>query len=83
MRAIFRRLRRIEAQLTPRANAASQRAAQLIWDRRRRRTLANSEPFNEPPPHMAATPTGGYLSVAETLRRRRQLNASGPASASK
>jgi hypothetical protein len=83
MRAIFRRLRRIEAQLTPRANAASQRAAQLIWTVVAGVPLANGEPFNEPPPHMAATPTGGYLSVAETICRRRQLNASGPASASK
>ena len=83
MRAIFRRLRRIEAQLTPKANTASQRAAQLLWERLRRHALANGERFDIPPPHAGTPPPGGYLSVAETLRRRRQLNASGLASASK
>jgi hypothetical protein len=42
MKALCRRLRRIELQLTPKANPASQQAAQLLWERRRRRALANA-----------------------------------------
>jgi aspartate/methionine/tyrosine aminotransferase len=44
MRAIFRRLRRIEGQLTPKANTASQRAAQLLWERRRRHAWPTANP---------------------------------------
>jgi hypothetical protein len=83
MKAMIRRLRRIEAHLAPKPNTVSQRAAQLLWERRRRRADANGQPFEEPPPHTRTAPPGGYLSVAETLRRRRQLCPTGPESALK
>jgi hypothetical protein len=73
MNALFRRLRRIETQLAPKPNLALQRAAELLRDRRRRRLEASSEHFQELLPPIVTS--GPSLSVAETLRRRRQLRA--------
>jgi hypothetical protein len=59
-----------------------QRAVELLQERRRRRAEASGQPFQEPLPLNATTP-GRRLSVAETLRRRRQLRPSAPESTSK
>jgi hypothetical protein len=72
MKAVFRRLRRIEMQLAPKPNLGSQRAAELLRDRRRRRLEASGEPFHELQPPII-TASGRRLSVAETLRLRRRL----------
>jgi hypothetical protein len=74
MRTIVRRLQRIEARLTPMADLLSQRAAQLLWERRRSPHPGNGEPFNEPTLHTGTAPPGGYLSPAETLLHCPQLN---------
>jgi hypothetical protein len=76
MRAIVRRLRRIEAQLAPKPNALALCAVDVPWERRRRRADASGEPFQELLPRAVTTP-GRHLSVAETLRHRRRLNANG------
>jgi hypothetical protein len=73
LKAMFRRVRRIEMQLAPRVNLPSQLVAQLVWERRRRRAEARGERFGEPPPQTRPVPPRGYPSVAETLRRRRRL----------
>ena len=74
MKAVFRRLRRIEMQLVPKTNAASQRAVEVLRERRRRRAEASGQRYEEPPVHAVTSP-GRQLSVAETLRARRELRA--------
>jgi hypothetical protein len=49
MKATFRRLRRIETQLAPKPNLASQRVAELLRERRRRRAEASGEPLRTAP----------------------------------
>jgi hypothetical protein len=49
MKAVFRRLRRIEAQLATKANAVSQRAVEMVWQRSRRRAEASGESYVETP----------------------------------
>jgi hypothetical protein len=73
MKAIFRRLRRIEARLAPLPDVASQRAAELIRERRRRRLEAAGQPDEELPWHTVALLPGRRLSIAETIRIGRQL----------
>jgi hypothetical protein len=73
MKAIFRRLRRIEARLAPLPDVASQRAAELIRERRRRRLEAAGQPYDELPWHTVALLPGRRLSIAETIRLGRQL----------
>jgi hypothetical protein len=69
MKAILRRVGSLEDRLAPRENAASQRAAALLWERRQRRLKEAGLPYetikppNSPGPHM---------SCAETLRMCRQ-----------
>ena len=70
MKAVLRRLRRIETQLKLRPNVVAHRAVELLRERRRRRAEASGQPFQEPLP-LAATTPGRRLSVAETLRARR------------
>jgi hypothetical protein len=59
-------------QLPPKPNLASQRAAELLRERRRRRLEASGEPFEELMQPIV-TPPGRRLSVAETLRLCRRL----------
>jgi hypothetical protein len=72
MKAMFRRLRRIETQLAPEPNAAAQRAVELLRERRRRRLEAAGQPFEELPSHTVTAP-GPRLSIEQTLRLRRQM----------
>ena len=72
MKALFRRLQRIETQLAPKPNLASQRAAELLRERRLRRLEAGGEHFQEHPTPVLMGP-GRRLSVTETLRLRRRL----------
>jgi len=71
MRATIRRLVRLEQFAAPQAHMTSQRLANLIRERRRRRLEAAGEPYDEPP---KLVPSAGArrLSVAETLRQIRQ-----------
>jgi hypothetical protein len=70
MKAVFRRRRRIEAQLAPKPNAVAQRAVEVLRERRRRRAEASGEHFDELGRGRATPPPGGYLSAAETLQAR-------------
>jgi hypothetical protein len=82
MKAVIRRLHRLERRLAPHATAESDqslRVAIMIRERRRHRLEANGEPFEElplqPVPHMS----GRHLTIAETLRLGRQrLRAESP-----
>ena len=74
MKAILRRLDRIEQSLAPKPTAQDRRMAELaelIRERRRRRLEAAGLPFQEPPP-LPADYCGRRLSIAETLRARRE-----------
>jgi hypothetical protein len=71
MKATIRRLARLEQAALPQADMTSQRLANLIRERRRRRLEAAGEPYYESP---RLVPSAGArrLSVAETLRQIRQ-----------
>ena len=74
MKAILRRLDRIEQSLAPKPTAQDRRMAELadlIRERRRRRLEAAGLPFQEPPP-LPPNCYGRRLSIAETLRARRE-----------
>jgi len=73
MKAMIRRLRRIEARLAPKADVASERAAELIRERRRRRLEATGQPYEELPWYTVALQPGRRLSLAETLLIGRTL----------
>jgi hypothetical protein len=72
MRAIVRRVGRLEDRLVPKGNAASQRVADLLRERRRRRLEASGQPFEDSSVTNVSTAPRGCLSVAETLRLRRR-----------
>jgi hypothetical protein len=69
VKAIIRRLTRLEQARTPIANVQRQRAAEILWERRRRRLKAAGLPFETVKPRYSQ---GQYMSVAETLRMCRQ-----------
>jgi hypothetical protein len=73
MKAMIRRLRRIEERLAPTPDLASQRAAELIRERRRHRLEAAGQPYEDLPWHTVALPQGRRLSIAETLLIGRKL----------
>ena len=71
MKALAARIHRLEARLAPQEDLESWRVANLLYERQRRRALAPGELFDRPPPEPPARGVR-VLSVAETLRRRRQ-----------
>ena len=71
VKALATRIRRLEARLAPQEDLESWRAANILYERRRRRAEAAGEPFDRPPPERRTT--GPRLSIAETLRRARRL----------
>jgi hypothetical protein len=73
MKTMMRRLRRIEARLAPKPDFASERLAELIRERRRRRLEAAGQPYEELPWHPVELPPGRRLSIAETVRIGRKL----------
>ena len=58
--------------MTPRPNPASQRAAEILRERRRRRLEAGGQPFKDLPPRVIPSGPVRYLSPAETLMLRQQ-----------
>jgi hypothetical protein len=64
---MFRRLRRLEERMAPKPDAVSQRTAELIRERRRRRLDAAGQPYEELPWHTVELAPGRRLSIAETL----------------
>ena len=69
MKAILRRVGVLEDRLAPRENAASRRAADLLWERRQRRLKDAGLPFETVKPQYSPGP---HMSCAETLRMCRQ-----------
>ncbi len=70
MRAIARRLQRLETRLAPQQDPRPWRIANLLYERRRRLAEAEGQPFKDLPPGRPGD--GPHLSIAETLRRRRE-----------
>jgi len=78
VRAMTRRIRRLETRLSPQVDQQALGIAKVLYERRRNRANAEGVHFNDRPP----TPLPGpYLSVAETLRRRRELRRAIPVTA--
>jgi hypothetical protein len=75
MRAIARRVQRLETRISPQRDLTSWRIANVLYERRRRLAEAAGQPFKDLPPQRG---TGPYLSIAETLRRRREVLAKLP-----
>jgi hypothetical protein len=75
MRAIARRVQRLETRISPQRDLTSWRIANVLYERRRRLAEAAGKPFEDLPPQRG---TGPYLSIAETLRRRREELAKQP-----
>jgi hypothetical protein len=73
MKVMFRRLRRLEERMAPKPDIATQRAAELIRERRRQRLEAAGQPYEELPWHTVALLPGRRLSIAEAIRLGRQL----------
>ena len=72
MKAIDRRLRRLEATLTPQENEEDFRLVKLLRERRRRRLEASGEPFEVRPYEHFADDQNRLLSVADVLRMGRR-----------
>ncbi len=70
MKAILIRIRPMEQRLVPAEDSKSQRVADLLRERRRRRSEASGEPFEELPLQPISVLTGRRRSIAETLRLR-------------
>ena len=73
MKAIDRRLRRLEESFTPQENEEVRRLVELLRARRRRRLEAGGEPFESLPCERFTDDQTRHLSVADVLRigRRR------------
>ena len=69
MKAIIRRLTRLEQSRTSFAHLRSQRAAEVLWEGRQRRLQAEGLPFETIRPEYMPGP---YMSCADTLRMCRQ-----------
>jgi hypothetical protein len=70
MKAVFRRIARLEQRSTPRLDLALQRAAETLRERRRRRLEAEGLPFED---RTKTIPLSGpLLSYAETMRYLRE-----------
>ena len=67
MRAVWRRLHRLEEMLVPKIDLASQGVADLIRERRRRRLEESGQPFEDCVRESGSPAYVARLSVAETL----------------
>ena len=69
MKTIIRRVGLLEGRLVPKGNAASQRVAGLLRERRRRRLEANGQPFDDSSRGNLPTAPGGCLRRRTTAPR--------------
>lgn len=72
MKGVIRRLARLEAGLIPKVDAVSLQLVNLLLERRRRRLEASGLFVEEELPSGASMDSRPCLSLAETLRLRRQ-----------
>jgi hypothetical protein len=70
MRAISRRLRRLEDRVAPRPNEEDFRLANILRERLRRLLEAAGEPFDDTPPEISTSARKGPQSLASILRAR-------------
>ena len=71
MRAIAKRIERLEGRFSPREDLADYQARCMLYERRRRRFAAEGVPFLEPPPEPHVGPILP-LTPADILRLRRE-----------
>ena len=72
MKAIDRRLRRLQERLAPQENEEVGRLVTLLRERRRRRLEASGEPSESGPPERLTDEQTMHLSVADVLRMGRR-----------
>ena len=77
MRALANRLQRLETRLKARGNSEAYSLARILCERRRRRLEQEGVPADQLPPLPPLSfgdsdPVAFHLSLAETLRQRRQ-----------
>jgi len=70
MKAIIRRLRRLETRVVPETFYVNLSIADVLRERYRRRMEASGQPYVEPPRTNESGVPGRYMSIAETLRQR-------------
>jgi len=73
MKAILRRVGRLEQRFVPQHDLEAQRSSDLLRERRRRRLEASGEVDEPLDWGSLGLPPGTWLSVSETLRLGRQL----------
>jgi hypothetical protein len=82
MRAIHRRIRRLEEKWAPEPVSRGPTPADIVRERRRRRLEAEGQPFEEPTPVQLTDGAGRPLSIVDILRqglqRRREPLQSNP-----
>ena len=71
MRAIARRIQRLEGRFSPQQDIADYQACCILYERRRRRFEREGRPFDEPPPEPHVGPSLP-LTPADILRLRRE-----------
>jgi hypothetical protein len=69
MKAIAKRIQRLEGQMSPRADLAGYQALCIIYERRRRRAEREGVPFDELPPEPHVGPSRP-LTPADVIRLR-------------
>jgi hypothetical protein len=72
MKAIDRRLRRLEARLAPQENEEVRRLVALLRERRKRRSEASGETFDERPYQGFTADRDRPISIADILRSGRR-----------
>ena len=72
MKAIDRRLRRLEESFAPQENEEVRHLVELLLERRRRRLEASGEPFESRPCERLTDDQIRHLSVADVLRMGRR-----------
>ena len=75
MKAIDRRLRRLEERFAPQENEEVGRLVELLRERRRRRAEASGEPFEVRPCEGLTDDQNRHLSIADILRSGRGCTA--------
>jgi hypothetical protein len=74
MKALKRRIRRLEQRLAPQPASKGPSAVDILRERRRRRLEAAGQPFEEPAPAQVAGGSGRPRSVVEILRQAYERN---------
>jgi hypothetical protein len=72
MKAMDRRLRRLQERFAPQENEEVARLVALLRERRRRRLEASGEPFESWPSERLTDDQNKHLSVADVLRMGRR-----------